>query len=386
MIMPKNISMKTHLSLVIGLALTLSIIISVLGYTKLSNTASLLSDMGNIGLRGDKLLSDANNAIWELRFSIANYTLANVEARKKNLDSRPPLYLVVETSIKEYSNLHLTLEQKETLKEFNTFYTQYKDGAPKWFSLIDENKMEEAAEYRSKVTNLAGSEMVKRLKKLLELQVKHGNDLQITSQDDVQTAKSQIVTISLILLLITSFAAIVIIKTMLSSVSTLQKGLLSFFAFLNRENSHANKITLESKDEFGMMASIINENIEKIEQGLLSDAQTVTDALNVANKVKAGYLHEVIHSNPNNPQLKELKDVLNEMIMGLNNNIKNILQVLNLYAINDFTPSVDKGSLNGEVAELAEGVNKLGHEISSMLRQSLDDGKKPLYKSRYTKH
>lgn len=372
--MPRSLSMRVHLILVIGWALLLAIIISVLGYIKLSDTSYLLKDMSRNGLHGDKLLSEMNNAIWELRFGIANYTLSSKEGRVKILEGRPALYTIVEKNIKEYQNLKLSDEQKKTLEEFSSFYTQYKNGAPKWFSLIDEAKMEEAADYRAKVTNLAGSEMVKRLKKLLELQVNHAFELEKSSQESTEMAKMQIIVVSIVLLFMTSIASVVFIKTMLSSFALLQKGLLSFFSFLNKESSKANKINIDAKNEFGMMAQLINENIEKIEKELLQDAQTVDNALEVARQVNLGHLNQIIEKEPYNPQLKELKGVLNEMIFGLGSHIKQILAMLSQYTKNDFRDSLDKGSLQGEIALLVEGINGLGNEVRLMLAQSLKDG------------
>lgn len=372
--MPRNLSMKVHLILVISWALLLAIIISSLGYMKLSQTSLLLKDISYNGLHGDKLLSEMNNAIWELRFGIANYTLSSMEGRKKILEGRPALYETVEASIMAYQSLQLNNEQAKNLQEFSNFYTQYKNGAPKWFSLIDENNVEEASRYRAQVTNLAGSEMVKRLKKLLELQVKHAVDLEVTSRDSTEMAKMQIIIVSIVLLIMTGLASVVFIKTMLSSFAMLQKGLLSFFAFLNKETEYANKIDICAKDEFGMMANLINENIEKIEKELLQDAQTVNNALEVTRHVKLGYLNQIITSEPYNPQLKELKDVLNDMIVSLSKNIKNILDMLMLYTHNDFRQSLSESQLQGELASLIQGINGLGNEIRLMLKQSQLDG------------
>lgn len=91
--MPRSLSMRVHLILVIGWALLLAIIISVLGYIKLSDIFSyLLKDMSHNGLHGDKLLSEMNNAIWELRFGIANYTLSSKKGRVKSLESSCIIY------------------------------------------------------------------------------------------------------------------------------------------------------------------------------------------------------------------------------------------------------------------------------------------------------
>ena len=48
--------------------------------------------------------------------------------------------------------------------------------------------------------------------------------------------------------------------------------------------------------------------------------------------------------------------------------------MLSQYTKNDFRDSLDKGSLQGEIALLVEGINGLGNEVRLMLAQSLKDG------------
>lgn len=213
-----RLSIKAQLRLVVLLVSSLALIIAGLGFIMLSNMSSHVSDLSTKGLQGDKLLSEANNAIWELRFGIANYTLATPEARQKILAGRPKLYETLEKSINDYSMLSISSDQKSVLKEFLDYYGQYKNGAPKWFQLIDENKLEEAADYRAKVTNLAGSEMVKRLKSLLELQVKSGVNLKQTAEQAARNAKIQIVVISAVLMLVASGLLFFISSEIISSI------------------------------------------------------------------------------------------------------------------------------------------------------------------------
>jgi methyl-accepting chemotaxis protein-2 (aspartate sensor receptor) len=186
--------------------------------------------------------------------------------------------------------------------------------------------------------------------------------------------RNLILLISIILLALVSVVIYGLLKKALSPLNAIQTGLLSFFRFLNRESTKAELIDLKSEDEFGQMAKVINENITSIEKGLVADANAVANAVQVANRVKAGHLNEQINVVPNNPQLAELRSVLNEMLTGLNGNVEKVLSVLKVYANNDFNPRADKASLQGEVASLIDGVNNLGNEISTMLGASLRNG------------
>ncbi|MEY4504553.1 MAG: hypothetical protein RL154_849 [Pseudomonadota bacterium] len=157
------------------------------------------------------------------------------------------------------------------------------------------------------------------------------------------------------------------------SVRKLQSGILSFFDYLNHKSQNAQIIDLSSKDEFGQMAQLINENIKNIESELAKDFAAVCDAVKCADRVKSGDFSSRVTVVPGSPQLCELKDALNAMldaaqkIVGSNLNI--IMQVLNSYANQDFTPRVLVS--NGEVENI---INKLGDEISLMLATNLRNG------------
>ena len=158
-----------------------------------------------------------------------------------------------------------------------------------------------------------------------------------------------------------------------SSLTQIQSGLTSFFSFLNRETDKAELINLNSKDEFGQMATAINNNISAIEKGLISDANAVANSVEVANKIKAGYLNEQITANPNNPQLIELRNVLNEMLQTLSSKVSHDLNeldhVFKAFIASDFTARVKNPK--GQVDIIT---NNLGDEISNMLSSSLQNG------------
>ena len=62
-----------------------------------------------------------------------------------------------------------------------------------------------------------------------------------------------------------------ITRNIVSSLNIFQNGLLSFFAFSNKESSNVELINLDGKDEFGQMAKVINQNIEKTQDLINQD-------------------------------------------------------------------------------------------------------------------
>jgi len=231
----------------------------------------------------------------------------------------------------------------------------------------------EATELLLTQSTTARLEQRKSLQDLIDFQKNIMNKNAEESVSLVTQAKWIISIIAIIGLILGIFGAIVVTRSILSSLSSIQSGLQSFFSFLNRETSKAELIKLDSKDEFGQMAVAINNNISAIEKGLIADANAVANSVEVANKIKAGYLNEQITANPNNPQLIELRNVLNEMLQTLSSKVSHDLNELDLvfkaFIASDFTARIKDPK--GQVDIIT---NNLGNEISNMLSSSLQNG------------
>ncbi|MCX6074382.1 MAG: methyl-accepting chemotaxis protein [Campylobacterales bacterium] len=183
-------------------------------------------------------------------------------------------------------------------------------------------------------------------------------------------------------MIIGQFAALLIIMIIfylvnhqiILSVKMTRDGLLKFFDYLNKKSDRAETIPLNSKDEFGEMAHIINHNIMIIQEGLVKDAMMMKDTLHVARQVQEGYLNEKITVIPNNPQLQELQHTFNTMFDSLNDHIASLLTVIKSYTNNDFTVRIHNKNLNGEMEVLINGVNTLGDAMDKTLSQNFESG------------
>ncbi|MCO6582540.1 hypothetical protein KFU43_25325, partial [Escherichia coli] len=92
------------------------------------------------------------------------------------------------------------------------------------------------------------------------------------------------------------------------------KSLENFFRFLNHEKIEIQTIEIKANDELGKMGKIINENILATKQGLEQDAKAVKESVETVGVVESGNLTARITANPRNPQLIELKNVLNKLL------------------------------------------------------------------------
>ena len=194
------------------------------------------------------------------------------------------------------------------------------------------------------------------------------------SVDEVEEPVERIAYIQSAIVVFTSLASVVllyfIISRMLTPLQFIQQGLLSFFKYINYESKQAPKpIAITSNDEFGSMAKAINDNIQRTQNALIQDQKAIAQSAETAKAIESGDLTARIIENPANPQLVELKNVLNKMLdvlqSKIGSNMNEITRVFDSYKSLDFTTEVKDAKGDVEVT-----TNILGEEIKTMLRAS----------------
>ncbi|ALF91313.1 methyl-accepting chemotaxis protein [Campylobacter jejuni subsp. jejuni] len=162
-----------------------------------------------------------------------------------------------------------------------------------------------------------------------------------------------------------------LISRSLSPLAAIQTGLTSFFDFINHKTKNVSTIEVKSNDEFGQISNAINENILATKQGLEQDAKAVKESVETVGVVESGNLTARITANPRNPQLIELKNVLNRLLDVLQTRVGSdmnaIHKIFEEYKSLDFRNKLDNANGSVEVT-----TNALGDEIVKMLKQSSD--------------
>ncbi|ALG95487.1 chemotaxis protein [Campylobacter coli] len=186
--------------------------------------------------------------------------------------------------------------------------------------------------------------------------------------------KLQYIIISVAIIALIAILAVVyffIRKIIGSRIPLILKSLENFFRFLNHEKIEIQTIEIKANDELGKMGKIINENILATKQGLEQDAKAVKESVETVGVVERGNLTARITANPRNPQLIELKNVLNKLLDVLQTKVGSdmnaIHKIFEEYKSLDFRNKLDNANGSVEVT-----TNALGDEIVKMLKQSSD--------------
>ncbi|BDB63943.1 methyl-accepting chemotaxis protein [Helicobacter cinaedi] len=187
----------------------------------------------------------------------------------------------------------------------------------------------------------------------------------------INTLQIVMVVVGVLAIIVISLIVFIFIRTTIAArIRNISHTLFEFFKYLNHERKDAPEpLKIIAQDELGEMGNAINDNIQKTKLGLEQDSKAVEQSVQTAKTIESGDFTARITETPHNPQLNELKNVLNHMLDDLQKKIgsdtNEIARVFDSYTKLDFTTEVNNASGRVEVV-----TNTLGEEIRKMLSTS----------------
>ena len=187
-----------------------------------------------------------------------------------------------------------------------------------------------------------------------------------------------VVFIIIVIALIIAILAVVFVNYFLNKqinnpLNEFQKGLLSFFKFLNKESTSSDLIVISSQDEIGKMGELVNENITKTNELINLDNALINNVQKIVDDVNNGNLNNRVTKTTKNEALENLKNSLNTMLESVSNRINNNLieidTALASYQKLDFTYKIDNPYGN-----VAKSLNSLCNTINEMLLDNKHNG------------
>jgi methyl-accepting chemotaxis protein len=371
--MYKNMSIKQKLFSGFGVLVFLFLIYSIFQITKVNNLGDLQhesANRGNDAVKVTEMVADLSDLYAISADMIINgYSL---EAKKDFDDMKKEIL----DDIKVLEKIVDTDQEAKWLKEYETYVLKYT-------SIIENDLIS-----KLQTTNPSINKDIQNIDGLID--EKRNSSIQILSKirdsienemklsdEEFDSTHSTIFTITLLIsafiLLIAIFIALSLTKNITTSLDRVKEGLLSFFSFLNKEKKSAEIIHLDSKDEFGQMASVINENIKNTEKLILLDNTLIDEVKSVVSAVQNGYLNKTITSSTQNQSLEELKNIFNQMLQILSENIcddiNKLQKALESYQKFDFTHKMDATK-----GKTAIGLDALAQMINTMLVEDKKNG------------
>ncbi|MDD2699246.1 MAG: methyl-accepting chemotaxis protein [Arcobacteraceae bacterium] len=166
-------------------------------------------------------------------------------------------------------------------------------------------------------------------------------------------------------------------KYITTPLEDFEKGLMSFFAYLNREKQCIEPIVINSSDEIAEMSKFVNDNIKQIEQTIKEDNELINDAKKVIERVGNGWYSQFIETKTSNRSLEEFKENVNMMIKNTYDRFSKINLILEQYSKNNYLQTLKlepNDERDGVFEKLILGLNTLHNTLTNMLIENKTTG------------
>ena len=372
--MIKNLKIRTKLIVLSFVSLAIALFLGITSIFKLENT--------NEGLK--RVYHDRVLPLVQLKNIAEAYAVNIVDTAvklrndkisfEKCVSNINEAKTIIDKNWNEYLATNLDDKEKEIVKNTKTILSKANNTTDNIQQACTNKDLE-------KITSIVINDLYETIEpvsnniaQLMEHQLKVAAEINNQANEDYDSTVIQTIITIVIAFILLIFISFLIISDMTNKITNFKNGLLGFFAYLNRESINSELLEDKSKDEFGEMAKVVNQNILRTQKGIEEDRKLINETIAVLGEFEQGDLCQRLNLDVENPALAELKRVINNMGTVLETNIDNILKVLEQYSNYNYLNKIDQKSLKEHLLKLANGVNTLGDSITNMLVQNKSNG------------
>ena len=372
--MIKNLKIRTKLIVLSFVSLAISLFLGITSIFKLENT--------NDGLK--RVYHDRVIPLVQLKNIAEAYAVNIVDTAvklrndkisfEKCVSNINEAKTIIDKNWNEYLATNLDDKEKEIVKNTKTILSKANNTTDNIQQACTNKDLE-------KITSIVINDLYETIEpvsnniaQLMEHQLKVAAEINNQANKDYDSTVIQTIITIVFAFILLIFISFLIISDMTNKITNFKNGLLGFFAYLNRESINSELLEDKSKDEFGEMAKVVNQNILRTQKGIEEDRKLINETIAVLGEFEQGDLCQRLNLDVENPALAELKRVINNMGTVLETNIDNILKVLEQYSNYNYLNKIDQKGLKEHLLKLANGVNTLGDSITNMLVQNKSNG------------
>ena len=372
--MIKNLKIRTKLIVLSFVSLAIALFLGITSIFKLENT--------NEGLK--RVYHDRVLPLVQLKNIAEAYAVNIVDTAvklrndkisfEKCVSNINEAKTIIDKNWNEYLATNLDDKEKEIVKNTKTILSKANNTTDNIQQACTNKDLE-------KITSIVINDLYETIEpvsnniaQLMEHQLKVAAEINNQANEDYDSTVIQTIITIVFAFILLIFISFLIISDMTNKITNFKNGLLGFFAYLNRESINSELLEDKSKDEFGEMAKVVNQNILRTQKGIEEDRKLINETIAVLGEFEQGDLCQRLNLDVENPALAELKRVINNMGTVLETNIDNILKVLEQYSNYNYLNKIDQKGLKEHLLKLANGVNTLGDSITNMLVQNKSNG------------
>ena len=357
----KNISTKAKLMLLPTVFLMV-VIISGLIFSYFNNIVEVRS---NISIQTDLFIQQ----VLKGRISVYQFLRTPDETKAK----------IVKEDFEALNSSVLELQSKLYIKENIELCDEIIKLSKNYIKSFDEFAQKRINDYKNGIEK-ESPEILATIKQMVDIGLNLEKNLtrinentKIVKEDAMNKMDIALILIAIISVLFFVGFSLILSNQLITTINNFEKGLLSFFGYINKESTTVEILDDSNNDEFGNMAKVVNQNITKTKSTIDSDNKFLEEIADIVLEIKNGYLNKRLNNKVETQSLENLRHLINDMLLNLQlkvcTNINDITFALEKYAKLDFTHRI-QGCNSG----VTVGLNNLADIINDMLVENKSNG------------
>ncbi|WP_235971792.1 methyl-accepting chemotaxis protein [Azohydromonas caseinilytica] len=220
-------------------------------------------DQGRRSTMAATALADAQSAIWALRWGVAQFVAVSDQAvRSKIVADSPRQIAELADALKQYEATSLNGEQQRLLAQVRESFDKYSSSRTRWLQLMQQDKLDEAAQERAAVTTPMGAATVKAFAALIEAQRKDSTDDAQAGRETLSRWEAAVLGFMLLAAGVTAVVAVWVVRSVTRPIGDAVKLVQAVAA-----GDLTTRVEVSRMDEIGQLLQAIrsmNESLSRV--------------------------------------------------------------------------------------------------------------------------
>lgn len=231
--------------------------LTVIGFLGLMNTTQGLSSMEtlNDNNRSAVALADAQDAVWALRWGVAQYIAVNEAAeRARIVAAQADIRKKFDAALKAYLDAPRAETESAVVTKLMAAMETYSTTRLKWFALYDANKKDEAFQLRADVLTPAGADTVSALGALIHMQQQRSESSERSLTSSMTSARTLLIGLFVLAVVLAVFLNWLIARSITGPLGELLVGMETM-----RTGDFTRRLAVRGNDEISVLATGFND-------------------------------------------------------------------------------------------------------------------------------
>jgi len=193
----------------------------------------------------------------------------------------------------------------------------------------------------------------------------------ILSEDKI----AAIIVVNILFAVVIAYIHYKSMQRVLGGINRVKEFIEDLMNFMFFKSNHIRKAEYIKNDDFGSILKDLNSYFDDYSKMRKDDMHVLGEMVIALDKVSQGIYSTQIYSDTSNFMVHTLKNILNNMLKTANTNMKDLADIISLYAKQDYRKSININPiLKGEMKLAMEQINQLGVELSNNAKLNLTNG------------